>query len=47
MVQCFGKLARSAEVPHLPARFAVRGRPMLKSRLGPPISEPRLGISRG
>ena len=46
-MQCLGRLACSAEVPHLPARFAVRGRPMLKSRLGPPISEPRLGISRG
>ena len=47
MMQCFGRLACSAEVPHLPAGLAVRGRPMLKSRLGPPISDTPLGISRG
>lgn len=46
-MQCLGRLACSAEVPCLPARFAVRGRPMLKSRLGPPISDTPLGFSRG
>jgi hypothetical protein len=33
-VQCRGRLAFFAEVSFFPARFAVRGCPVLRSRLG-------------